>query len=298
MRSNVIRDQFGYSAGRPSVTVVIPTRNEEKNLPHVFERMPDDLHEVILVDGHSADRTVDVARELWPGIRVVQQTRTGKGNALACGFAAATGDIIVMIDADGSTDPGEIPRFVDALLAGADFAKGSRFRPGGDSHDITPLRRIGNDGLNGTVNLLFGTKFSDLCYGYNAFSREVLPVLKLPDPALPGPADGTKIWGDGFEIETLINVRVAAHGFQVREVPSTEYLRIHGESNLNTFRDGARVLRTILSEYRRLSARRPVTAVPVIIPVAPASRLGQGVATRDRVRDRDREPALSARGGR
>src|SRR3712207_1103642 len=103
----------------------------------------------------SVDRTVEVARQLVPDIKVVAQTRTGKGNALACGFAACTGDIIVMIDADGSTDPLEIPRFVDALRGGADFVKGSRFGVGGHSHDITPLRKLGNDGLNLVVNVLF-----------------------------------------------------------------------------------------------------------------------------------------------
>src|SRR5258708_5281087 len=95
----------------PTVTVVVPALNEELNLPHVFARIPADAHEVILVDGGSMDRTVEVARELRPGVIVVHQTRTGKGNALACGFAASTGDIIAMIDADGSTDPAEIPRF-------------------------------------------------------------------------------------------------------------------------------------------------------------------------------------------
>mgnify|MGYP000277157616 CR=1 FL=1 len=253
----------------PSVTVVIPTINEERNLPHVFARLPRDVDEVVVVDGGSVDRTVQVARELWPAVRIVQQTRTGKGNALACGFAAATSDIVVMIDADGSTDPAEIPRFVAALLAGADFAKGSRFRAGGGSHDITPLRRLGNEGLNGMVNLLFGTRFTDLCYGYNAFWRRVVPALNLPDPATPGPADGGKLWGDGFEIETLINVRVAAHGLRITEVPSIEHLRIHGESNLDTVRDGTRVLRTILSEFgrerrlRRTRRRQRTAAVPV-----------------------------------
>ncbi|MFV2088286.1 glycosyltransferase family 2 protein [Micromonospora sp. LOL_021] len=252
----------------PSVTVVIPTINEERNLPHVFARLPRDVDEVVVVDGGSVDRTVQVARELWPGVRIVQQTRTGKGNALACGFAAATSDIVVMIDADGSTDPAEIPRFVAALLAGADFAKGSRFRAGGGSHDITPLRRLGNESLNGMVNLLFGTRFTDLCYGYNAFWRRVVPALDLPDPTIPRPADGGKLWGDGFEIETLINVRVAAHGLRITEVPSIEHLRIHGESNLDTVRDGTRVLRTILSEFgreRRLrrTRRQRTAAVPV-----------------------------------
>ncbi|MDG4830326.1 glycosyltransferase family 2 protein [Solwaraspora sp. WMMD1047] len=263
---------------RPTVTVVVPTRNEERNLPHVFERLPGDVHEVILVDGGSTDRTVEVARELRPDVRVVQQTRTGKGNALACGFAAATGDIVVMIDADGSTDPAEIPRFVDTLLAGADFAKGSRFRAGGDSHDITRLRRLGNEGLNGIVNTLFGTRFTDLCYGYNAFWRRLLPALDLPDPALPRPADGGKLWGDGFEIETLINIRVAAHGYRVREVASVEHARIHGDSNLNTFRDGTRVLRTILSEFRRLATAAPRPARPAAVPVVPMGRLRDLVA--------------------
>lgn len=235
----------------PTVSVVIPARNEEQNLPHVFARLPRDVDEVILVDAGSIDRTVDRARELWPSVRIVQQTRTGKGNALVCGFAAATGDIVVMIDADGSTDPAELPSFVDALLAGADFAKGSRFRRGGGSTDITPLRRLGNRLLNGTVNLLFGTRFTDLCYGYNAFWRRVVPDLRLPDPAWPRPAGGGKLWGDGFEIETLMNIRVAAAGFRVDEVPSVEHPRRHGQSNLNTFRDGARVLRTILSEFHR-----------------------------------------------
>jgi glycosyltransferase involved in cell wall biosynthesis len=225
--------------------------NEERNLPYVFDRLPENVDEVILVDGGSVDRTIEVARQLRPSVIVVKQTRTGKGNALACGFAAATSDIIVMIDADGSTDPAEIPRFVAALTAGADFAKGTRFHPDGGSDDITPLRRIGNAGLNGLVNLLFRTHFSDLCYGYNAFWRRLLPSMALPEIGTPAPADGGKLWGDGFEIETLINVRVAAAGYSIEEVGSYEAERRYGQSNLNTFRDGFRVLRTVLTEFRR-----------------------------------------------
>src|SRR5690242_8727679 len=114
----------------PSVSVVVPALNEARNIPHVFARIPADIHEVVLVDGFSVDGTVEIARQVRPDVRVVVQTRQGKGNALACGFAEATGDIIAMIDADGSADPAEIPRFVEALLDGADFAKGTRFAEG------------------------------------------------------------------------------------------------------------------------------------------------------------------------
>ena len=237
----------------PRVSVVIPTLNEARNLPHVFASLPADLHEVIIVDGHSRDDTLAVARGLRADVRIVMQSRRGKGNALACGFAAATGDIIAMVDADGSADPNEIPRFVRALLDGADFAKGSRFIPGAGSGDITRLRRLGNSLLSACVNLCYGTRYSDLCYGFNVFWRRHVPVFGLaadsPDPS------GTKLWGDGFEVETLINIRVGLAGLMVSEVPSFEHPRMHGASNLRTFSDGARVLRTILSERRSRNGR-------------------------------------------
>ncbi len=252
----------GQTAQRPTVSVVIPALNEAKNLPYVFARLPHDIDQVILVDGGSVDDTVAVALQLRPDTVVVTQTRKGKGNALACGFARCTGDIVVMIDADGSTDPAEIPDFVQVLVDGADYAKGSRFRPGGDSHDITRLRRFGNHGLNGVVNILFRSHFSDLCYGYNAFWRRALQAMDLPDITTPAPADGSKFWGDGFEIETLINIRVAAHKLTIREVPSIEARRLHGVSNLNAFSDGRRVLRTIFAEFGRLRRERKSPPVP------------------------------------
>jgi glycosyltransferase involved in cell wall biosynthesis len=236
-----------YSAW-PGVSVVIPALNEARNLPHVFARLPSDVHEVIVVDGHSVDDTVQVARRLRPDVRIVMQTREGKGNALACGFATATGDLIAMVDADGSADPREIPRFVKALVDGADFAKGSRFLAGGGSSDITRLRSLGNRTLTGLVNMMYGTRYTDLCYGLNAFWRKYLPVLRL-DAKSPLPASGDgRLWGDGFEVETLIHMRVAQARLVVAEIPSFEYSRIHGVSNLSAFSDGLRVLCTILRE--------------------------------------------------
>ena len=240
----------------PRVSVVIPTLNEARNLPYVFSRLPADVYEVIVVDGHSVDDTIEVARGLRPDVRVVQQTRRGKGNALACGFEAATGDVIAMVDADGSTDPGEIPRFVHALLSGADFAKGTRFAAGGGSSDITRLRSLGNRLLGGVVNLCHGTHYSDLCYGFNVFWQKHVPVLDLDSTSPPSSRGDGRLWGDGFEIETLIHMRVAAGGLRVAEVPSFEHPRIHGVSNLDAFSDGLRVLTIILVERRRARSRR------------------------------------------
>jgi glycosyltransferase involved in cell wall biosynthesis len=253
----------------PQVSVIVPAKNEAANLRHVLPLLKKS-YQVILVDGHSVDGTIEVARELRPDITIVQQTRKGKGNALAAGFQAATGDIIVMFDADGSADPAEIPRFVEALVAGADFAKGSRFADGGGSHDITYLRKWGNEGLNFVANRLFGTRFTDLCYGYNAFWRDLVGTLQLPPLHAVAP-DGGMLWGDGFEIETLINCRFAAARVRITEVPSVELARIHGESNLRTFADGTRVLRTLVAERRRASRRAPV--IPLRVASPPGRRL-------------------------
>ena len=244
---------LGPRDAEPTVSIVIPAKNEARNLPRVFAKLPENC-EVILVDGNSTDNTVSVARRLRPDITVIGQTRTGKGNALACGFAAATGDFIVMIDADGSNDAAEIPRFVAALKGGADFAKGSRFLAGGGSLDISSIRRFGNFWLNRIVNLLYGTRYTDLCYGYNAFRRECLEVMKLNATEIEACERGAMLWGDGFEVETLINVRIAKAGLRVTEVPSLEAVRHFGASNLNAFSDGLRVLRTIRAE-RNGSAR-------------------------------------------
>jgi glycosyltransferase involved in cell wall biosynthesis len=240
----------------PVVSVVIPALNEAANLPHVLTRVPGWVDEVVLVDGRSVDDTVAVARALCPGVRIVVQDGRGKGNALACGFAAARGEIIVMLDADGSNDPAEIAVFVDALLGGGDFAKGSRFAPGGGSTDITRVRRAGNGALCALVNVLFGTRYSDLCYGYNAFWAHCLAHMDVRC--------------DGFEVETLINVRIARAGLSVIEVASTEHERLYGESNLHAIRDGLRILRTILKErLRRRPTDDPDARRPLVSEFAP-----------------------------
>ena len=239
----------------PLISIVVPALNEALNLSVVLPQLPQ-VHEVILVDGGSVDGTVMAARRVLPDIVTVLQSRKGKGNALAAGFARVTGDIVVMFDADGSADPAEITRFVEALKAGADFAKGTRFASGGGSADITTVRYLGNKFLNGVFNLGFRTRYSDLCYGYNAFWSDLIPLLELPDHTGPAPANGKMLWGDGFEIETVINCRFAGAKVSITEVPSVEKLRMFGESNLRAVQDGTRVLRTLFTEWRRARAMR------------------------------------------
>lgn len=229
---------------KPLVSLIVPTKNEEANLAQLFASIPDVVDEIILVDGRSTDNTVALAQKIRPDIVVVHQKSRGKGGALREGFAAATGDIIVMIDADGSTNPAEIPNYVGTLLAGADFAKGSRFMQGGGTSDMEIHRYLGNQSFVWAVRLLFGGKYTDLCYGYNAFWAWTLPLLNLN--------------GDGFEIETMMNVRALQAGLQVAEVPSFENRRFMGLSNLNAFRDGFRVLGTIFHEWLKKPRLRAI----------------------------------------
>lgn len=237
-----IRSQASIFEQRyPQISVVIPARNEAANLKYVLPHLPPIVTEVILVDGHSSDDTVAIAQQLLPTISIIRQVGKGKGDALRLGFAACSGDIIVMLDADGSTNPYEIPRFVETLLNGNDFAKGSRFVQGGGSCDITLLRRLGNIGLRRLVNLLFGTKFSDLCYGYNAFWRYCLDYVEMDC--------------DGFEVETVLSIQAYKANLKIVEIPSFEFPRISGESKLNAFRDGWRVFKTVIKERRRASAK-------------------------------------------
>jgi glycosyltransferase involved in cell wall biosynthesis len=250
-----------------TVSVIIPTLNEAENLPHVFAGLPDWISELIIVDGRSTDDTVAVARQLRPDVKIVIQAGRGKGDALLAGFAASTGDIIVAMDADGSTDGREIIRYVAALVAGADFVKGSRYACAGGSADLTRSRRFGNKLLGALVNCLFGTHYTDLCYGYNAFWARHLNTLALACP--------------GFEIETVMNIRAATAGLCVHEVPSYEHRRVYGASNLRIVMDGWRIAAVIVREWRhyRRSLRR-VAQLPEINDLSfadsPASPVSDG----------------------
>ena len=218
----------------PEVTIVIPTLNEEANLPFVLPRIPKTVREILIVDGHSTDNTVLVAPKLHPKVRVLKQTGRGKGDALRCGFAHASGDIIVTLDADGSMRPEELPRFLAPLCDGFDFVKGTRFKGDGGSSDMGKTRMFGNLFFVATVNFLHGTNYSDMAYGYAAFRKRCIDSIKLES--------------DGFAIETEINIKLKKSGARIIEIPSFEDARKHGTSNLHSLSDGFRILFTIFKE--------------------------------------------------
>lgn len=222
---------------RPMVSVIIPTLNEANNLPLVLPYLPMNwIDEVILVDGRSIDNTVGVAQQILPSIKVVMETRKGKGVAMRVGYEVALGDILIVLDADGSNDPREIPRFVTALLEGADFAKGSRFAPGGGTTDMPRYRKLGNSFFVLMSNVLFDVNFTDLCYGYHAFWRTCLDSIKL---------DSVR----GFEIDTAMYLQAARKRLRIVEIPSFEGYRFYGTGKLKTIPDGLCVLRTILKQW-------------------------------------------------
>jgi len=226
---------------RYAVSVVIPTLNEARNLPDVLFGLPRVVDEVIIVDGHSEDDTVEVATKVLPTARVILQKRNGKGDALRSAFGHASGDIIVQMDADGSMDPLEIEKFAQVVSEGYDVVKGSRYLSGGGSTDLSAQRSFGNRMFVRMVNLLFSADYTDLCYGYMAFRKDALNRLN----------DTLKC--NGFQIETEMCIKAKKLGLRVTEVPSFEGKRAHGSSRLCLVRDGFRILSMILTEFLKTS---------------------------------------------
>ncbi len=225
-----------------SVSVIVCTLNEEHNVVHVFSRMPPWLDELIVVDGRSKDRTIDVVKATAPHALVFIQNGQGKGNALRCGIAASTGDIVITMDADGSHDPAEISRYVTKVQEGHDLVKGSRFLPGGGTTDMPRHRVVANRFLTWLSNVLSGTQLTDISYGFYAFRGAIL--RQMPTTR------------DGFEMETEVIMRFQLSGLRVAEVPSFESGRLFGTGKLQSVRDGYRIMSTILAfGLRRLVGR-------------------------------------------
>ena len=216
------------------VGVVIPALNEEKNIGDVLCRLNNiGITNILVIDGLSKDQTLKIAA--LNGAKIVSQTGRGKGQAIRQVLSNnyLDSDFLVLMDADGSMSPEEIPRFVQALSKGADVAKGSRFIGGGGTYDMTATRTIGNALMTSTVNILCGSEYTDLCYGFAAFNKKAIQMLA---PVLES---------NSFEIEAEMFIKAKKLGLKILEVPSIEHKRKNGVSNLNTYRDGLKIAKTI-----------------------------------------------------
>jgi glycosyltransferase involved in cell wall biosynthesis len=220
-----------------NIRIIIPAFNEEKNLKPLLMKLKDlGYNDILVIDGNSIDRTIEVAKN--NGSKIVIQKGKGKGDAIRQILNSSNIDVdaLVFMDADCSMDPEEIPIFIRGLKSGADIVKGSRFLRGGFTHDMSLFRRIGNELFVSLVNLFFSTKYSDLCYGFMGFNRRAVESLSQI------------LKSKNFEIETEIIIKAKKLGLKVLEVPSTEFKRKNGESNLCAFKDGLRIFQTIFDE--------------------------------------------------
>mgnify|MGYP001566034147 CR=1 FL=1 len=219
------------------VSIVIPTLNEAKNLPLVIPEIPHlpEIAEVVLVDGHSSDGTVEVARQLLPEIRVISQDGKGKGNAILCAARAAKGDYFLLLDADVSHRPEEIPLYIEKAKEGYDLVKGSRYIPGGSTGDATFFRGLVIRTANTVANLVWRTRFTDICYGMFLIRRESFLSLNLKSQA--------------WDVEWEMMIKAKRNGLKIAEIPSQEKKRLWGESKLpNYTKSGWIVAKRVFAE--------------------------------------------------
>ena len=247
------------------VSLIIPAKDEEATLGNVLEDLNKVIPtldgyemEVICVDDHSHDRTAAIARAM--GARVVENRRKpGKGNALRAGFEAATGDLLMMMDADYSHRPEDIPAFLSAMREGIGLVIGSRVF--GGSEEYTHVRALGNVFLSGALGLSVGRYLSDALNGYKLFRRDVFTSFTY--------TSGT------FEIEIEIIANALRKQYRVVEVVTHERARAGGEMKSRVVRHGTRFLMRII--WEGIKGVKPVAQPEAVASVAPEKVQSTGV---------------------
>ncbi len=221
------------------ISIIIPALNEAASLPHVLPRIPrlPEITEVVLVNGASSDGTPDVAKQVLPDIEIVDQEGRGKGNAVRCGALVAAGEYFLVLDADGSHLPEEIPLYVERAKQGFDMVKGCRYVEGGGTDDETPARGILVRLVDFVANLLWGTDSRDMAYGMFLIDRQKFLDLRIQ--------------ADHFDIEWEVLIKAIRKGLKIARVPAYEARRMHGKSHLTYRRDGWLIFKTVMREAFR-----------------------------------------------
>ncbi|EHR79128.1 glycosyl transferase [Thermococcus litoralis DSM 5473] len=212
------------------VTILIPTKNEEEGIGWVIDEFKKlGYNNILVIDGHSTDRTREIAEE--KGARVVLQTGKGKGQAVAEALKMIDSEVVVMIDGDGTYDPKDIEKLLEPIRRGiADHVIGNRlmnFEKGA----FTKLNLIGNKIFNALFRFLYGVPVYDMLTGYRALTKALYKSVELEK--------------HGFEVETELTVETVAKGFRIAEVPINYYKR-KGNANLHPIKDGWRIGKAII----------------------------------------------------
>ncbi len=227
-QSNVAIAEQAVQAPRAEpdkISLVIPAKNEAGGIAKLIQRSRPFVDEIIVVDGHSSDQTVQEAQRAGAD-KVILDDKTGKGGAYRIGARVATYENVVFMDADGSHDPAAIPALVEPLVTGkSDLVIGSRIKGGSDElhGDFDNfLRAVGSGVITACINYRFKASITDALNGFRAIKRSVFQDLKLKCT--------------DFDIEQHMICRALHQGYCMSEVPTHEYVRQWGSSKLPTFR--------------------------------------------------------------
>jgi len=206
---------------KKTISVVIPALNEEKTITEVIEGCKPYADELIVVDGHSRDRTRQISEE--HGAKVILDNNKGKGEAIRHVTGFVTGDIIVFIDADGSHDPNDIPKLVEPIMKEeADHVSGSRLI--GGSSELHGgfdecFRLMGSSFITACINWKYKVQLSESQNGFRAIKTDVIKQLDLRE--------------DITTIEQEMIMKTLKKGFRMAEVPSHEHKRKEGYSKIS-----------------------------------------------------------------
>lgn len=223
------------------VSVVIPVFNEESTIGDIITRTRNTLekmnqpYEVLVIDDGSVDKSLEISKD--KGAEVFKETHQGKGRAIRYGFRRAKGNIIVTLDSDGSHQPEEIPLVLESIIEGkADLSIGSRFLNNQANHAKIPrINRVGNKMFNGLIRFLTDSRISDSQSGFKAIRASILERMELSSK--------------GYEVESELLIKAFKLGARVTEIPISFEQRTVGKSKLDPYKDGARILYSVITSY-------------------------------------------------